>query len=560
MVKDRLINFTSALISLAISISYGLSFGDGGSNHPVYLVEGLREVHPALLHNDWWATQTTHYHPIFAFLVASLERLGILKWGLASLNILFVSGTLYVTFLIIKRFSRSPLLSWILFLSFFVFLGKTTSIGMSYFFSHGIQPSTIATFFCVVGIYLFIEGKYGYSGAHLALAGLIHTNFTVLSFPFFFLPHILLRGNNPFRRIIKQLAFPAVALLIQLPGILYAMGMELPAEVKRQASDIFINIAVPLHYKPMIFLSDYKKLFLAVLAALPALVTYRQSPCLDRQRVVALFTTFFMIIGIATLLTTVVFIPWVSRLFFFRMAPFLFMISVILFALDLTGQVTTGKKQIISYAFAFLYLLYSLRTEMIFEKVTLIVASGLLLFLSGCTLIKTQNMEKYSVRGKQIFVALVLLAGCNHFISTMSPGRFNLVSGRDRSVSEFYQWVKTTPPESMFMVPPGMNEFRLFGERAVVADWKAIPLRPNEIQQWYERMNDLAGGTNPRSAKEAEEGYRSLEGRQLEEVIAKYNVDFIVRRKNSGPKKVIPGRIIFENTLYLVYNARPEEG
>jgi hypothetical protein len=467
---------------------------------------------------------------------------------------------LYIAFLIVKRFSRSPLLSWVLFLSFFVLLGKTTSVGMSYFFTPGIQPSTIATFFCVLGIYLFIEGKYGYSGATLALAGVFHTNFTVLTFPFFSLPHIFLRENNPFRRIIKQMAFPVLVLLVQLPGIIHTMGLELPAEVRRQASSIFIHIAVPFHYNPMTFLSDFKGLLFWVLAALPALVAYRQSPCLNRQRIGALYATFFLIIGIATLLTTVVFIPAVARLFFFRMAPFLFMLSSMLFALDLTGQVTTGKGQLISYAFGFLYLLDSLRNATTFETTALVFASGVLLFQSGCILKQNRDMEKYAVRGKQIFVALVLLVGCNHYISTVNPGRFNLVFGRDRSVSELYRWVNTTPPESMFMIPPGMTEFRLFGKRAIVADWKAIPFRADEILQWYERMNDLAGGTNPRSTKAAEGGYQSLEGQKLEKVVEKYNVNFIVHRKVSGAEKVIPGRIVFENTLYLVYKTRPDEG
>src|SRR5882757_1269919 len=66
------------LLGIAITLTLrGYQFG--GGNHAVYLIEPLREVHPELLANDWWATHTLQYHVAFNRLTALLMRMGIVE-------------------------------------------------------------------------------------------------------------------------------------------------------------------------------------------------------------------------------------------------------------------------------------------------------------------------------------------------------------------------------------------------------------------------------------------------------------------------------------------------
>src|SRR5438445_3709272 len=74
--------YRSRLLPLLLGIAITLilrGYQFGGGNHAVYLIEPLREVHPELLANDWWATHTLQYHVAFNRLTALLMRMQIVE-------------------------------------------------------------------------------------------------------------------------------------------------------------------------------------------------------------------------------------------------------------------------------------------------------------------------------------------------------------------------------------------------------------------------------------------------------------------------------------------------
>ena len=79
------------LLGLAVGVSFGLSYGDPLSNHPLYLLDGLRRARPGLLSADWFLRDTYQYHVRFSMLVALADRLGGLPWFLALGNVLAVA-------------------------------------------------------------------------------------------------------------------------------------------------------------------------------------------------------------------------------------------------------------------------------------------------------------------------------------------------------------------------------------------------------------------------------------------------------------------------------------
>ena len=151
-------------ISLLVGVSYGFAYGDL-SNQQVYLIAGLKLVDAEFLAADWWASNTTHYHHGFAYLVAFFESLGILPWALAITNLLVIAFSCLTYFVIIKAVAgRRTLLVWlIMVLVFFIFL-KTESVAASKLFSPSLQPSSLAAFAFLLAIATFIFGRYGLSG------------------------------------------------------------------------------------------------------------------------------------------------------------------------------------------------------------------------------------------------------------------------------------------------------------------------------------------------------------------------------------------------------------
>ncbi len=57
-------------IILLFSLHFGLSYGVGNQN--TYLIQGLQWYDSSLLVNDWFASQTTHYHHYFSYLFSKI--------------------------------------------------------------------------------------------------------------------------------------------------------------------------------------------------------------------------------------------------------------------------------------------------------------------------------------------------------------------------------------------------------------------------------------------------------------------------------------------------------
>jgi hypothetical protein len=118
-----------------------------------------------------------------------------------------------------------------------------------------------------------------------------------------------------------------------------------------------------------------------------------------------------------------------------------------------------------------------------------------------------------------------------------------------------YEWVRTYSEEgSVFLTPPNWDDFRLNARRAIVADWKCVPLRPDEIREWYKRVTELAGGRAPLSEDSAAEGYWLLSCDQLMELSAKFGAHYAVVRNGRDPTC---GTIVHSSAKYDVVDVRP---
>ena len=96
------------------------------------------------------------------------------------------------------------------------------------------------------------------------------------------------------------------------------------------------------------------------------------------------------------------------------------------------------------------------------------------------------------LRGRFLRVLVALLIGLSVVSGAAATGLQDLQrrSAPERAVLEFVKTAKA--PGQVYLIPPRLQDFRLVSGAPIVADFKSIPYRGNELMDWYER-NRLLG-------------------------------------------------------------------
>lgn len=568
------------LISALIAISYGVGFGHY-DNHPVYLIRGLRLYDPGFLAYDWWASQSTHYHRNFAYIVAGLRYLNILPWGLAILKIIGMSLFGWMLFIIINALtSLRAIWVWLLAVLVFFVIYNSMSVAGSVLFSVSSQPQTISTVFFMGAVTAFILGRHALSGLLLGGMGLFHTNFLLLSFPFFGIA-LLIIGWPLTRKdwwlLIKRGMWqflPALLILaFEIPNIINVMGIDLPAAQRAEASRLVIDFNGPYHYKPMTNLLEFLVLggwTLMGLALLPGLAFENDAG----RRFSSLFYSGIGMVSIATLLTTVVFLEPVSRLYVWRLAPYLLLMALIIVMAAVLRPFMdpdTGKAPrhwqmgLASAGFSLVILKHGIQYGLFTKDWRLLLSICAIAILALWALQawarSTTMLHALFMRWRRIalpfFVIILLgLAGI-----TANPANFNLLFPMkgEENRNALFEWARGTEPDSVFLTPPNMGAFRLFAERAIVIDWKAIPFRPDETLEWYKRIQAINGGKGSLDSVTGydlarDDKYNAMTRQTLDAIIKDYGVRYVVFSKNTPASKLATNHhIVYENSGYIVF-------
>jgi hypothetical protein len=112
-----------------------------------------------------------------------------------------------------------------------------------------------------------------------------------------------------------------------------------------------------------------------------------------------------------------------------------------------------------------------------------------------------------------------------------------------------------TPKDALFIVPPYINDFGMYSERATLGDWaegSSILYMDNAYaKRWLTRMRDLGWKT----MWGAYTGYNSLTTEEIVATAKKYNAVYIITEK---PKRFkLP--MTYENSKFTLYNIHVNE-
>ena len=549
---------------LAFAVSYGFNYGY--DNQLVYFVKSLALTQPGLLRADWFTNHTTHYHRTFIYLGALLLKLNARGWAVAFAQTLSVICGALCIFRIVKRVAGAALaVPAFLLLLAILFITRTSSVGASYLFDTIFQPSTLGALGSIAATWLFVEERWFESGLALAFGGIFHANYLVLAYPIFGLAHLAL-GFKDFKRRVTQQFAPLIVATIVMSPLLLAASRGTPST---QATDILFKIRSPHHYNPVRFERNFIPFAAWQMLGIGAGWLLHRTP--NGKRLGAVMTGLMVTVWAGTILTTLFDITKVNQIFVWRFAPNADICGQIFVACGL-AQVLAQPRRARSYprvAIALvcaglgLFGLYFHSKEAPPLPRLLLAYFGLAVAACVLDLGLDWARKLAPTLDKSVTEAKTLLAFSPWLIGAVAlyqqaPTRIEegyrrstlVREDEGRANLELYRWLReSSPRDAIYLTPPDLDGSRFLGQRAIVVDWKAVPLIPSELLVWYERLCDVTGRQLGSSADLG--GYQGLDLERLRRLVPKYHPDYVVVRR--GNERRFPGfPVVYQNNGFAV--------
>jgi len=557
------------LVAGAASVAFAASFGVnyGIENQVVYLLKSLTIVHPDLLRNDWFVHNVTQYHIAFAYLGAALIALDPSGWLLALVHIAVVTaGSLFVFGLV--RSLTEPWLALPTFLCVMTiwFITRTTAVSSVYVFNFIFQPSALGSLGVLGALYYFARGRWLASGVWLAVAGLFHANYLVLSVPVFGLAHLALGREGLLQRFARQLGPLGAVVIVSLPAILETAAS---GETAARAHEILFKIRAPHHYDPRSFDRSFMLSaawqMIGFGAGLPFLRGRMRTP---GGRVGAIYMALMVVIWTGTVFTTLLYVPQVAQMLVWRFAPFCDLLGALLFCVALVYLIAepSGVRRYPPAAWGLI--VSGIGLVCVFQRsanqdlAKLVVAFGavaalIAVFVSAAAYSRLSFLPALDRLWSRHRAWVILMLSVVP-LAAFAPARLRNVPRRSslihelagRPEVELIDWMRTrSPRDAVFLTPPDVESLRFRGQRAIVVDWKATPIIPRELIAWHDRLNDVCG----REVKSADDlaNYDALDRERLEQLKAKYHLDYVVVRRGNE-ERLGEYRVELKNDAYVV--------
>lgn len=543
------------ICSLCLGLQHGLNYGLG--NHNTYLLQGLRLYDSSLFVNDWLVNHSSNYHPLFAYVACVLYSFSPDGYAFPVANVIAIALTsVFIYKIVATLVGDERVLPVYLLTMALVCATETYSVAGSYIFSSTFQPSSIAALGFIAGIFYFLRGKYAPSGVALAIGGAFHVNFLLLGFPLFVLAHLCLGKKGLLLRLTKQLGFSVLALLPVLPLLLEA-SLSPDAAFGRR---VFQEIHAPQHYVPLTYYRQFYP-FIAwhLLGIIAGWHLFPQESVKRSFR--ALFISQLALVVAASLLTTIVFVPSVSQLYFWRLAPLSIMLAQMMGCAGVVkrlaepdaGGALPRKAVLAAVAAASIsvvwYYHYGWHRQLN-VWLLIVIASSVLLAGRIRWFGRLPGMRR--MRYVSLFAAAIwLFGGLVPFADFKRKS--NIITGFPAEEATLYKWARdSTQLDCVFLIPPNLQNFRLQAQRAVVVDWKSTPAVPGELAEWYRRMQTITGVRDLSGKGEAVSGYNLMDETRLERINQAYPFAYAVIETKQDGGHFPHCEIVYENREFVV--------
>ncbi|MBN2561902.1 MAG: hypothetical protein JXQ75_13330 [Phycisphaerae bacterium] len=590
-----------ALLFLGAAFALAIGLGYNCGNLRQYLLHGLHTIDPRFLANDWFTTQTRAHHAAFNAALVLAGKLTRLDATFAVANAAFAVIFVCCVHALAARLYRTPIVVTAITV-FIVALAPRSMIGWSAIMTSYFQPSTIGAIGLMAGLTCLIYERHRAAGLIFFVSTLFHINYmvwTVVIVGVVVLTNFHCIGITRALHVVVPIA---LAVLYHLPFVIEGRSPEQLTH-STAAARILHDIYMPFHSRPSTWDTEQFARFAAMLAAGGvAMIVVRPHRRVGRIALSALGAIAGILV-VGMLLTIAVRVDTVALLFPYRLAPILLLVAEIAVAgaIATTAQSANHSlpKTVACWgllaallhcggvsAYGLLCLAglvvailagrlaqdhaVSVR-KMLLVLVGLIavlgaagagnstltyagvfVLAGLAWRLVGQTRISGASWARLFLLGRAalplVVAAFVMRLGSvrKDFLGPQPPADERLL----------YDWCRArTDRGDVFIIPPVLGGFRLGAERAVVVDWKCMPILPRNTVEWYRRLADVCG-TEFDTLGQAGAGYLKVDAPMARRLGRDYMARYLVTYRNDheGDLGILPR--VYSNPTFAVFDLR----
>ena len=497
----------AVLLALAFTVPYG------STNQATYLLDPLVRAMPELFHRDWFVHDTPPYLPVFGWLA---------KWlyvvdpegpvAVAAAHVVLAIASYAAIYWLVTAIGGD----WRAFVAVaaFVTVTKGISMGGSYLLVGYLQPSELATVGWIVAMAALVRDRFLACGIAAAIAGVFHANYLVLGVGLFTLA-ALARRDLGWREHAKILVPQLVVLAAFLPSLLGAAG------VSDRALWILTHFHAPVHYAPRRLTGWLPPLVAWQIGGYAALVLLEHA---KPARVLWRFSLacFVVVAGSALVIRYTPF-ESLTQVRWSRIGPFGQLACQVLMAAALVREASSPRaRSLRARGLLGLGLLVPIvetgkHVNALFPWLATSIAAALIVL---ALVPRTARAATYGLAIAALGFAL--------WTGPRGEGLTTQINATDDELA-LAHWARTqTPDDALFLAPPGAYRFRLLARRAVVADTKSPPLRPDLLVQWYQRLCEMTRYPEAPTFEAVEQRYGEMSAAQLEDVAREFGADYIV--------------------------------
>ena len=478
------------LISVYIHKFYRYGISDHNEQIPII----MRIIDGTYLINDWFVNQNINFSPRFFYsvLLSSVSNF---------LGIPFTYYVIYIATIILLTYSIYRLSNLIfdnkiipiVILILVLFLPRT-SLGGNWLTGSILVPSSIAIPLILMAIYYSLYEKIKISYFILGLITIIHPQLGVLALSLIFISNILIKYKEKEMILNEIISFLVYYFPLGIIGLLPVIINSSNAS-DFQIFETITYVRHPHHYCPFSFpLFDYFKFFIVFSLFLIAL-SYNIKPknTSIHIKILIIITLIIIYCLIGTIFVEIFPVLFIAKLQMFRLTPILILLMYI-------------------YIINFFYQIFVSKILDLFNNINLFY-----------TKIKSSIYNNKNLT--TLFIAIIILINIT-LIATVNY--FPIANERTNT----YSWIKNnTLNNSLFLIPPTIEDFRLGANRAIVVDWKAFPFNDESVLGWRERIEDVSNFARPININRVQMGYNTLNESRILSLKDKYKFDYVIMMK-----------------------------
>lgn len=517
-VSAYLLPFGCILSVTALIIIFNGGIGVGTSNH-VGLVPVVRRIlDPNYLPGDFSISLRFYHHRVFAYLVAAFVALLGEDRGLIVLHVVGMLALGASLFYLCRSCGLSTL-GYLAVGSFLAVNAVWTGLGLeenNFVGNREIMPTTFAHAAILLGVGTLMRGRYQVTALLAGVATALHLQVGAI-FVLLLAPFYLARWKEFGAKEIGRLA---LCYLLPMPIALWHISRMIERGATHSSFSLdYLNFRMPHHFELFsVGAALWIATHLLAQAAGYSWLRWKRRPESRAAGMLLLMSAVLVLLALVHFADYYVF-HWMTilKVQFPRLSPLVSVFGALVLVVTLSTWAETQARE---------------RGRGWIVK---LVPALLLVVAASHAVVRVVWDSYFGLRKEDSY-----LIGVKKYVEQPSTW------------ADICRWINAhAPRDTVYLTPPGQTGFTYLTHRSNVAEFKLNPDGAQYLEQWYERLRDLCGGTLPHARgfpnrPLLNRAYASLKPEQLTALGEKYHARYAVLPQSSPAKF----EVVYENQDY----------